>query len=131
MSLLKIQLASVAALAVAEPAGLPEVAQVFALLVVIASGVAGGLARWITLSLSLREGLLALVIGAICAVYLGPIMLPAVRYFYSTIDLPSDPGDLAGFLAGVGGASIIGGILDVINRKTKPKPENVAGDDDA
>lgn len=81
------------------------------------AGAAGGIVRWLTLRPSWREGLATLVVGAICAIYAGPVALPIVE---ASIGKALPGGDMAGlssFLVGIGGISLSGLLLDIFDRR--------------
>ena len=40
------------------------------------AGALGGIVRWVTLREHWRDGVLSLLVGSICAVYLGPLVAP-------------------------------------------------------
>lgn len=79
---------------------------------VIAGGL-GGLIRWITLRHSLKEGILTILVGAICANYLGPLVVPV---FENTLGKVVPVEGLGYFLVGMGGLSLTGMILDRMER---------------
>ena len=72
------------------------------------AGAAGGLYRWLMQERRrIRDGLVAVVSGAISAQYLGPVVLAVLRL--AGLRLGGEGGDLsltAGFLAGLAGMSI-------------------------
>jgi len=82
---------------------------------VIAGGL-GGLIRWITLRHSLKEGVLTIVVGAICANYLGPLVVPMLEGTLGKL-IPIE--GLGHFVVGMGGLSLTGMILDVFERKRR------------
>ena len=42
----------------------------------VAAGAAGGIVRWVTLRQNWKEGVSSIVVGGLCALYLGPIVTP-------------------------------------------------------
>lgn len=81
------------------------------------AGALGGLVRWITLRSNWKEGLGAVIIGAICALYLGPLVAPLLEPVIGVIAPQGDPGGFSAFIVGLGGISITGFLIDVLNRR--------------
>ena len=82
-----------------------------------AIGVLGGVVRWLTLRHNIREGLVTILVGGICAMYLGPLALPLIEPVVDKIAPKGDPTSLSAFLIGMGGISVSGLILDIFERK--------------
>lgn len=80
----------------------------------LVAGAAGGMVRWLTLRQSWKEGLVALIVGSICALYLGPIVDPLVTPIIGKIAPGGDPRGFASFFVGLGGVSLSGLLLDFI-----------------
>ena len=78
------------------------------------AGALGGIVRWITLRDSWKEGVPALVLGAICAVYIGPLIEPFLDAPISGVAPDADTTALAAFVTGLGGIGIAGFLLDVL-----------------
>lgn len=79
----------------------------------VLAGSLGGIVRWITTKDRWQEGLGGIIVGAICASYLGPLVVPV---FASTIGKFAPGGDIDGFtsfVVGVGGMSVAGFIIGV------------------
>lgn len=78
------------------------------------AGSLGGMVRWLTLREDWRSGLTSLLVGAICAVYLGPIAIPTLEPIVGKIvvDAASRAG-LSGFLIGIGGIAVAGFVIDL------------------
>lgn len=77
------------------------------------AGALGGLVRWLTLRENWKEGGVSITVGAICAVYLGPLALPAVDPLLN--NLISDTRAIEGFttfMVGIGGIGVVGFVLD-------------------
>ena len=89
------------------------------------AGALGGVVRWITLRDNWKEGAPALVLGAIAAVYLGPLVEPVIATPVSTVAPEADTKSLAAFLTGVGGVGVVGMALDLV-RWRKPEGGNDA-----
>jgi len=89
------------------------------------AGAAGGVVRWVTLRDNWREGLTGLVVGSLCAIYLGPLASPIIEPVIGRI-APGEAGaGFASFIIGLGGISISGFILDIIRmRRLKIEARN-------
>ena len=83
------------------------------------AGALGGVVRWLTLRHSWKEGVVTLLIGGICAMYLGPLALPLIEPLTSRVAPTGDASGLSSFLIGLGGISISGLILDVFDRRKR------------
>ena len=81
------------------------------------AGAAGGLVRWITLRSDWREGVGAIFVGALCALYLGPIVQPLLEPTIGALAPGGDPDGFAAFVVGLGGISLTGFILDIFTRR--------------
>jgi hypothetical protein len=90
------------------------------------AGAAGGVVRWLTLRHDWREGLMAIVVGAICALYLGPVIEPLLEPIIGKIAPQGDASGFSSFMTGLAGISLTGLLLDVINIRRK-----LIGDSDA
>jgi hypothetical protein len=99
------------------------------------AGAAGGLVRWITLRDNWREGVPGIAVGAVCALYLGPLAEPLLRPFVGALAPSSDPAGFAAFVVGMGGIGITAGVIDVMQawrHRHAPAPrETDRGDGDA
>ena len=90
--------------------GLPDKA-----IPLIVAGALGGVVRWLTLRDSWQTGLISIVVGAICALFLSPLALPALVPMLGAIQIPPDSvSGLSGFLIGIGGVTVSGFILDIL-----------------
>lgn len=78
------------------------------------SGALGGVVRWMSLREDWRTGLTSLLVGAICAVYLGPLAIPIIEPIVGKIvvDEASWQG-LSGFIIGIGGIAVAGFVIDI------------------
>lgn len=82
------------------------------------AGALGGLVRWLTLRSNWREGVPTLVVGAICANYLGPIALSIIETWLGHPLAPESTLDnLMPFLTGVGGMTLSGIVLDIFEKR--------------
>lgn len=89
------------------------------------AGAAGGLVRWLTLRESLRDGAISLLVGCICALYIGPLAMPILDPIVSAIAPGDDARGFSSFIVGLGGISIAGLLLDIITARRK----SLEGDD--
>jgi hypothetical protein len=81
---------------------------------VAVAGAAGGVVRWLTLRENWKEGLINITVGAICAIYLEPVALPALEpVLGKVISSPAKLSNLAAFLVGIGGIAVSGFVLDL------------------
>lgn len=86
------------------------------------AGAAGGVVRWITLREHWKDGFLSLLVGAICAIYLGPLGAPILEPVIGAIAPKSDASGFSSFVVGLGGISLSGFLIDVIRaRRTEIK----------
>lgn len=78
------------------------------------AGALGGVVRALTLRLPIVEALSSIVVGSICAVYLGPLAEPLISKLFGTlvVDDTSRVG-LAGFVIGLGGIAASGVVMDL------------------
>lgn len=79
------------------------------------AGAAGGIVRWATLRLHWKEGLIALVVGSICALYLGPIAEPLLDPIIGRLAPQGDPKGFASFFVGLGGVALTGLLIDILS----------------
>lgn len=78
------------------------------------AGALGGLVRWLSLRESRRDGLISVIVGAICALYLGPVAVPVIEQLIGRIVIePASRAGLSGFIIGLGGIVATGVVLDV------------------
>lgn len=89
------------------------------------AGALGGVVRWVTLRADWREGVGAIIVGSICALYLGPLVEPLLEPVVGAIAPQSDSTGFSGFIVGLGGISLTGWLLE---RMFPPKK---GGSDDA
>lgn len=83
------------------------------------AGALGGIVRWITLRHNWREGSVTLVVGAICAIYLGPLIVPIIEPIVGAISPNSDADGLSAFLVGIAGISLSGMMIDIFDRRRR------------
>lgn len=81
------------------------------------AGALGGLVRWITLRDHWTDGVLSVVVGAICALYLGPLVAPILNPVIGKIAPASDGTGFSAFVVGLGGISLSGFLIDLIRAR--------------
>ena len=83
------------------------------------AGALGGVVRWLSLRESWKDGVISITVGAICAVYVSPLVIQ----WLGIADNPRTP-QLAAFIVGIGGIGVVGLIIDMWrgwrNRGVKP-----------
>ena len=79
----------------------------------VLAGAAGGIVRWLTLREKWSDGIVSIVVGALCALYLGPIVEPMLTPLIGKIAPNGDAAGFSSFFIGVGGISASGFVLDV------------------
>jgi hypothetical protein len=80
------------------------------------AGALGGAVSWLTRRGSVIDGIVQIVVGAICAVYLSPLAIPAMNQAVGpVIGTPEELARLSGFVLGIGGVSVSGFILDLMH----------------
>ena len=85
----------------------------------VLAGALGGLTRWLTLRDSWREGVTAVLVGAICALYLGPLVEPVLEPMIGKIAPGEDASGFASFICGLAGISLAGLLIDVFNARRR------------
>jgi len=97
------------------------------------AALAGGIVRWVTLREHWRDGVLSLLVGAIRAVYLGPLVAPILEPVIGKLAPGGDTAGFSAFVVGIGGMSISGLLIDIFrDRRVDVVKEDVAkGEDDA
>jgi hypothetical protein len=93
------------------------------------AGALGGIVRWVTLRHNWREGSFTLIVGSICAMYLGPVALPIVEGTIGKIVPQGDMSGLSSFLVGIGGISLSAFIIDIFDRTRFFKKPGEKNDD--
>ena len=87
------------------------------------AGAAGGLVRWLTLRESWKEGLLSLVVGTICALYLGPLVEPMLAPFVGRIAPGQDALGFSSFVVGLGGIGFAGFVIEAMRAWRRSRRE--------
>jgi len=77
------------------------------------AGAAGGAIRWVTLRERPRDGAVSLIVGAVCAIYLGPLVEPFLSPLVGKISPTEDAAGFAAFVVGIGGISLTGAVIDI------------------
>lgn len=97
----------------------------------VLSGAMGGMARWLALKQGWPDNAISVALGLLCAVNLGPVVLVWLAPLLSFAGVAGLPAAmLSGFLAGVGGMTIIGLIIDAWDIRRKLLRDK-GGDHDA
>jgi hypothetical protein len=100
------------------------------------AGALGGIVRWVTLREHWRDGVLSLLVGSICAVYLGPLVAPILEPVIRKLAPGGDSAGFSSFVVGIGGMSISGLIIDIFRARqadtarTRPTPIDTGRKDD-
>lgn len=80
----------------------------------VVAGAAGGLVRWLTLQERPRDGIASIIVGALCALYLGPLAVPIFEPVVGKIvTRPDQAVGFASFLIGMGGLSVSAIVIQV------------------
>jgi len=84
------------------------------------AGALGGMVRWMTLRDNWRDGLIAIAVGAICAVYLSPLAYPIIDVVLRNIIVDAQARTLlSGFMVGIGGIGVVGFVMDLWKARRK------------
>ena len=81
--------------------------------------------RWVTLRENWRDGSVSLLVGAICAVYLGPLVQPILDPVIGKLAPGGDAAGFASFCVGIGGMSISGLLIDVFRARRRQTADDV------
>jgi hypothetical protein len=97
------------------------------------AGALGGIVRWVTLREHWRDGMLSLLVGSICAVYLGPLVAPILEPVIGKLAPGGDSAGFSSFVVGIGGMSISGLIIDIFRarRADSARADTARKEDDA
>lgn len=97
---------------------------------VITSGAMGGVVRWLTLREPVTSGFASIVVGAICAMYLGPLVQPMLAPFVQVVLTEQvSRASFTGFIVGIGGISLSGFVIDMIRAKRRETAPRISVDD--
>ncbi len=80
------------------------------------AGAAGGLVRWLTLREHWRDGVVSLVVGSLCALYLGPLVEPMLVPIIGKIAAQGDAKGFSSFVVGLGGIGIAGFVIETLRK---------------
>jgi len=89
------------------------------------AGAAGGIVRWVTLRDSWKEGVPGVIVGAVCAIYLGPLVAPLLEPVVGAIAPGSEADYFAAFIVGLGGIGLTASLIDLLQswRKSSDTPK--------
>ena len=90
------------------------------------AGALGGIVRWLTLRESWREGAISIIVGSICAMYVGPLVAPLLEPTIGRIAPGGDAAGFSAFLVGLGGISIASLVIETFSARRKA----LRGDDE-
>jgi hypothetical protein len=94
------------------------------------AGALGGIVRWVTLREHWRDGILSLLVGAICAVYLGPLVAPILEPVIGNLAPGGDTAGFSAFIVGIGGMSISGLLIDIFRARLAEVGKGTGGKQD-
>lgn len=83
------------------------------------AGALGGVVRWVTMREKPKEAAGSLIVGSICAVYLGPLVEPILEPVVGAIAPKGDPVGFASFIVGLGGISIASMLIEIFKARQK------------
>lgn len=97
------------------------------------SGAMGGVVRTLTMRDRIwPDGVINLVVGAICAVYLGPIVQPLLKMIVGPVMVAEGQLEgFTGFIVGVGGITASSFVMDIWKGARKRTGATGSGDSDA
>jgi len=85
----------------------------------VTAGFLGGVVRWAVLRHHWKEGVPALIVGSICAMWLSPLALPLIEASVGKIAPNGDLAGLSAFIVGLGGMSLAQIVIDALDRSKK------------
>lgn len=97
----------------------------------VMAGALGGIVRWITLQETRSAGVRSVIVGSICAAYLGPLVAPLLEPVIGKIAPDAGSDGFAGFIVGLGGISIASLLIDVIRARRLVLKEAARNDPDS
>lgn len=84
------------------------------------AGAFGGVVRWLTLRAHWSDGLIAIIVGALCSLYMSQLAMPIVAPFLTNLHVePESMIGFSGFLTGMGGLSLAGFVIDLFRFAAK------------
>lgn len=96
----------------------------------VVAGALGGVVRWMTMRDRWGDGLIAVFVGAVCAFYLSPLVLPMLVPVLGGLQVvPESVTGISGFVAGIGGITLSGFVLDLWRARKRlfAKEQNLDG----
>lgn len=82
-------------------------------LATIIAGALGGSVRWLTLRENWREGAVSIFVGAVCALYVSPFVLPVLAPVLGRLTTDTSRiGNFGAFVVGLGGITVAGFFID-------------------
>jgi hypothetical protein len=94
------------------------------------AGALGGLVRWITLKENWKDGFTTLLVGAICAMYLGPLVSPILEPVIGKIAPDQGAAGFTSFVVGIGGISLSAFLIDIFRRRAGSSLSDLKGKKD-
>lgn len=95
------------------------------------AGAAGGLVRWLRLKSHWTDGVIAIIVGSITAIYLHPLAEPLVDGLLGSVVVDaSSRAALSGFVIGLGGVGVAGFVIDAIAARMQRKRDEEEDSDD-
>lgn len=84
---------------------------------IVVAGALGGFVRWRALKEGWVAGSTSMVIGAISAIYLGPLVSPIIELFLNNVIVdPVSQKTFAGFIVGLTGTALVGFVMDLVRK---------------
>ena len=80
------------------------------------AGAAGGLVRWVVTKDDPKQAAGTIVVGCVCALYLGPIANPIFAPVIGYISPEGDSSGFSAFVIGMGGMTVAQIIMDIWTR---------------
>ncbi len=72
--------------------------------------------RWLTLREHWSDGVVSLVVGSICALYLGPLVEPMLAPVVGKISGQADAAGFSSFVVGLGGIGMAGFVIETLRQ---------------
>jgi len=98
----------------------------------VVAGALGGVVRWLTLQERPRDGMASMIVGAICALYLGPLAVPIIEPMVGKIATnPEQTIGFGSFVIGIGGMSASGFLIAIWRGRRAAAAKLLEGEADA
>ena len=94
------------------------------------AGALGGVVRWVTLRENWRDGLASLLVGAICSLYLGPLVAPLLEPSVGKFAPEQGATGLTAFLVGIGGISLSAFLVELFRKRADRNSRRRDDDED-